>query len=78
MKHEKTGIGAAIKAALEKRGQTQKEFAEEIGYSHESVKNWVSEVCLPPIPTLVMVCRKLDISLDEACGLKGGKVDVLG
>lgn len=55
-------IGCKMKEAREQRGLTQKQLADLIGASHNSISDWENNKNKPDLDTIGMICEVLDIS----------------
>ena len=56
---------------LRKRNQIgQKELAEQIGVSVQTVSKWENEICMPDISLLPEIAEFFQVSVDEVLGLK--------
>lgn len=65
-KHE--SFGSRLKKERKARYATQQEFADAIGASVESVRNWEQGWILPEVGTLFRICDLLDCDLDYLIG----------
>jgi len=54
-----------LKQLLQERGYTQEAFADLIGVSRESVKNWIRGKCRPNLKTLNKIADALEIDAEE-------------
>ena len=61
-------FGKILKEKRKKRCLTQKEFAEELGVSLHSVRNWETNLNEPSLSFLVWIADFFDCSLDELVG----------
>lgn len=62
---EKTLCSETIKAALASRGWTQKQLAEEVGVTSQSVTNWLKGVDFPRPDKLLKIARTFQLSFDQ-------------
>lgn len=54
-----------LKQLLQERGYTQEAFADLIGVSRESVKNWIRGKCRPNLKMLNKIADTLEIDAEE-------------
>lgn len=66
-------IGCKMKEAREQRNLTQKQLADLIGASHNSISDWENNKNKPDLDTIGMICEVLDISPNYLFG-KGDDV----
>ena len=58
-----------LKLAIAQKGLTQAGLAETIGTTAANMSNYVRGKAFPPIDILVEIAEKLEVSLDELCGI---------
>ena len=58
-------IGSYIAEKRKKLGMTQKQLAEKLGKSDQSVSIWERGICLPDVSVYLELCEILGISLNE-------------
>ena len=58
-------IGKRIKMFRERKGLSQKAFAELISARNTTVSNWEKGYTRPDVDTLAQICGVLDVSADE-------------
>lgn len=58
-------IGMQIKNARMAKGLTQKELADKLSLSFQSVSKWENGVCVPDLATLKELCIHLNLDLNE-------------
>lgn len=68
MKDIKTNIASNLAFLRKKKGLTQAELAEKIGYSDKAISRWEKGDTLPDITMLYNLCEFYGISLDDLCG----------
>ncbi len=57
-------IGENIKKLRAARGLTQKELAEQLGFTSQNISKWENGSSMPDIPTVVTIAQFFNISLD--------------
>lgn len=72
---EKIGksISERIKAVREEKGETQKEFADNIGITRVSLGKYENNVVIPPVETLIKIANQYNVSMDWLCCLNENK-----
>lgn len=65
----KEEFSSRLKAAIDRKQIRQVELAEMAGVTPANMSNYVRGKAFPPIDTLVEIAEKLEISLDELCGI---------
>lgn len=63
--NNKTEIGENLKALLEKKNISQKEFSKKLGIHQATVSRYISNEREPGISTLVKMADVLDVTLEE-------------
>jgi len=63
--NNKTGIGENLKALLDKRNISQKEFSEMLGIYQATISRYISNEREPGIATLVKMADVLDVTVEE-------------
>lgn len=58
-----------LKSALGQKKMKQSDLASAIGVSTANISNYVRGKAFPPIDTLVEIAERLEVSLDELCGI---------
>lgn len=58
-------IGTFIREARQEKGMTQKDLAERIGVTDRAVSNWENGRRLPDYSIVDILCKSLDISINE-------------
>ena len=69
-------VGKRIKFFREKRGLTQKAFAEEINARNTTVSNWEKGLTRPDADMLAMICNVLKVSADELLNVNITKMEL--
>ena len=70
-------IAENIRAYRKSHNLTQRQLAEKIGVSHQTVSGWESARSMPDIDTLIKISEKLDVETDVLLyGRKGQDSDV--
>ena len=54
-----------LSEAIEKSGKTQKEIAEQIGISQQTVSHYKNGDITPVLDTFANLCKVLDVSADD-------------
>ncbi|WP_413290772.1 helix-turn-helix domain-containing protein [Bdellovibrio sp. HCB337] len=69
MKHKEM-LAKFIKESRIEAGLTQEELATALGYSTpQFISNWERGVSQPPVNTLILLARLLEVNKDELCSL---------
>lgn len=63
-------IGIQIKMYRERRGMSQKEFAQRINSKNTAVSNWEKGLTRPDVDTLSDICSVLEVSADDLLDIK--------
>lgn len=68
-------IATNIRYLRTKKGLSQMELCELIGFSHDMVWKWESGRCNPSLEAILILCRVLEVTYDELIGedLEHGK-----
>lgn len=64
-----------LKNAIAQKGLTQAGLAEMVGTTAANMSNYVRGKAFPPIDILVEIAEKLEVSLDELCGIANQNKD---
>lgn len=64
-------LGDRLKYCLEKRGITQKDFADRMNVMEMTVSKWINGKSQPRADYIVVMCRKLGVSADWLLGMTG-------
>lgn len=62
-------IQKRIREAIKLSGQPQKEIAEAIGVSPQTVSKYMREYIFPALDTLAKLCIYLEVSADSILGI---------
>ena len=63
-------IAGRIDSILKERGMTQKQFAEKLGVSYQSVSRWENEETYPDMELLPAIAVVFGISVDTLMGIE--------
>lgn len=63
-------IGKRIKMFRERKGISQKNFAELIHTKNTTISNWEMGYTRPDVDTLVQICETLEVSADELLDIR--------
>lgn len=66
---ELTSIQNRLRDAIVQSGIPQKEIAEKIGVSSQTVSKYMKHDIFPALDTLARLCVLLDVSADEILGI---------
>ena len=58
-------VGKAIHQALKRKGLTQEQLARQIGTTQRSISAYVRGEQQPSLETLVMICLRLELNLNQ-------------
>ncbi len=61
-------LGANIRTLRTKKGITQKELSEALGFSCQNVSKWETDQGMPDVPTLLALANYFNVSLDLLTG----------
>lgn len=76
--HRKVDIGRNIKGLREEHNLTQKQLAEQIGYTEKSVSKWENNDGIPTLDVMIKLCDLFRLSLDELIYQKTSELYLLG
>ena len=62
-------IQRRLREAIEQSGYTQRDIAQKIGVSEQTVSKYMRRNVFPALDTLAKLCAALDVSADEILGL---------
>ena len=68
-KMQMSEIQRRLREAIEQSGYTQREIAQKIGVSEQTVSKYMRRNVFPALDTLAKLCAVLDVSADEILGL---------
>ncbi len=57
-------LGENLRRLREMKGLTQKQLADDLGYSFQNISKWENSTSMPDIPTVVSIAKYFNISLD--------------
>ena len=74
----KMDIGRNIRILREQHNFTQKQLAEQIGYTEKSVSKWENNDGLPTLDVMIKLCDLFQLSLDDLIYQKVSQMYLLG
>ena len=74
----KITFGSNLKYYREKQGLTQRQLAEQLGYTEKSISKWENENGLPTLEMVLRLTELLQVPLDELVFEKNTKPYFLG
>ena len=68
--------GNKIVAIRKEHSLSQESFAKRIGVSRQSVSKWESDICLPEIEKLIIICKEFNLQLNYLLKDDEDRIDV--